>query len=83
MRICTPHCGPVAAAADLLRDPVRRAAMGRAGRERVERCFSRARMVHEIADLYREAVGRMGNIAPGQTTFEGGDDRPWLITNRF
>jgi glycosyltransferase involved in cell wall biosynthesis len=46
-----------AAAAGLLRDPVRRADMGRAGRERVERCFSRARMVSEVADLYREAVG--------------------------
>lgn len=46
-----------ATATDLLRDPVRRAQMGRAGRERVERHFSRASMIGEIADLYREATG--------------------------
>jgi glycosyltransferase involved in cell wall biosynthesis len=41
----------------LLRDPALRARMGRAGRDRVEQRFSRARMVEEIAALYREAVG--------------------------
>jgi glycosyltransferase involved in cell wall biosynthesis len=46
-----------AAAAALLRDPVLRARMGRAGRERVERRFARARMLAEIADLYRAAAG--------------------------
>jgi len=45
------------AAADLLRDPPRRAAMGRAGRERADRLFARSRMIAEIADLYREAAG--------------------------
>ena len=49
--------GLAAAAALLLRDPALRARMGRAGRERVEQRFSRARVVGEIADLYREAVG--------------------------
>ena len=48
----------LAAAADLLlRDPALRARMGRAGRDRVEQRFARARMVAEIAALYREAVG--------------------------
>lgn len=46
-----------AAAADLLGDPSLRLAMGRAGRERVEQRFARARMVAEIAGLYREAAG--------------------------
>jgi glycosyltransferase involved in cell wall biosynthesis len=46
-----------AAAAALLRDPALRARMGRAGRERVERHFTGARMLAEIADLYRAAVG--------------------------
>ncbi len=45
-----------AAAGMLLRDPALRARMGRAGRERVEQRFSRARMVEEIAALYREAA---------------------------
>ena len=49
--------GLAAAAALLLRDPALRARMGRAGRERVERHFSRARVLAEIADLYRAAVG--------------------------
>ena len=49
--------GLAAAAALLLRDPALRARMGRAGRERVEQRFSRARVLGEIADLYREAVG--------------------------
>jgi glycosyltransferase involved in cell wall biosynthesis len=49
--------GLAAAAALLLRDPALRARMGRAGRERVEQRFSRARVLGEIADLYRAAVG--------------------------
>jgi glycosyltransferase involved in cell wall biosynthesis len=49
--------GLAAAAALLLRDPALRARMGRAGRERVEQRFSRARVLGEIADLYRQAVG--------------------------
>jgi glycosyltransferase involved in cell wall biosynthesis len=49
--------GLAAAAALLLRDPVLRARMGRAGRVRVERRFARARALGAIADLYREAVG--------------------------
>jgi glycosyltransferase involved in cell wall biosynthesis len=48
------------AAADLLGDPARRADLGRAGRERVERRFSRARMIAEIAELYREAAAFRG-----------------------
>jgi glycosyltransferase involved in cell wall biosynthesis len=49
--------GLAAAAARLLRDPALRARMGQAGRERVERHFTRARMLAEIAALYREAAG--------------------------
>ena len=46
-----------AAAALLLRDPALRERMGRAGRERVEQHFARARVLVEIAGLYREAAG--------------------------
>jgi len=49
-----------AAAAQLLTDAPRRAAMGQAGRERVAQRFDHARMVAEIADLYRAAAGRIG-----------------------
>jgi glycosyltransferase involved in cell wall biosynthesis len=49
--------GLAAAAALLLRDPALRARMGRAGRERVEQHFARARVLVEIAGLYREAAG--------------------------
>jgi len=49
--------GLATAAGLLLRDPALRARMGGAGRERVERRFSRARMLAEIAALYREAAG--------------------------
>ncbi len=58
-RLVPPDDAPglAAAAALLLRDPGLRGCMGRAGRERVERRFARARMLAEIADLYREAVG--------------------------
>jgi glycosyltransferase involved in cell wall biosynthesis len=40
----------------LLRDGARRRAMGRAGRERVERCFAVGPMVRRVAALYREAA---------------------------
>jgi glycosyltransferase involved in cell wall biosynthesis len=58
-RLVPPDDAPglAAAAALLLRDPALRARMGRAGRERVERHFARARMLGQIADLYREAAG--------------------------
>ncbi len=56
--------GLAAAAAALLRDPALRARMGQAGRERVERRFSRARMLAQIADLYREAAGFPAGSAP-------------------
>ena len=49
--------GLATAAGLLLRDPALRARMGGAERERVERRFSRARMLAEIAALYREAAG--------------------------
>jgi glycosyltransferase involved in cell wall biosynthesis len=45
-----------AAAADLLADPSLRAAMGRAGRARTERCFALDRMVAKVAEVYREAA---------------------------
>ena len=58
-RLVPPDDAPglAAAAALLLRDPALRARMGQAGRERVERHFTRARMLAEIAALYREAAG--------------------------
>jgi glycosyltransferase involved in cell wall biosynthesis len=51
------------AAAGLLRDPALRDRMGRAGQERVARDFSHARMLAEIADVYR-AAGRV--FRPGR-----------------
>jgi glycosyltransferase involved in cell wall biosynthesis len=51
------------AAAGLLRDPALRDRMGRAGQERVGRDFSHARMLAEIADVYR-AAGRV--FRPGR-----------------
>ena len=49
--------GPLAeAAVALLRDPAGRSAMGRAGRERVERHFALDTMLRALADLYREAA---------------------------
>lgn len=58
-RLVAPDDAPglAAAAVLLLRDPALRARMGQAGRERVERHFTRARMLAEIAALYREAAG--------------------------
>jgi len=41
-------------AARLLQDPVRRRALGEAGRQRVEGRFALARMLDEVAALYRE-----------------------------
>ena len=57
--------GLAAAAALLLRDPALRERMGRAGRERVEQHFARARVLVEIADLYREAAGFPAGSPPG------------------
>ena len=54
-----------AAAALLLRDPALRERMGRAGRERVEQHFARARVLVEIAGLYREAAGFPAGSPPG------------------
>jgi glycosyltransferase involved in cell wall biosynthesis len=51
------------AVALLARDPARRAAMGAAGRKRVERLFTAGRMAAEVAALYRRAgtgSSRMG-----------------------
>lgn len=45
------------AVGSLLADPVRAAAMGRAGRERVERDFTWPRAANELAGWMREAVG--------------------------
>ena len=53
-----------AATAALLADAPRRAALGAAGRLRVESRFTRARMVAEVADLYREAAGFPRGAAP-------------------
>jgi glycosyltransferase involved in cell wall biosynthesis len=43
---------------DLLAEPRVRAALGQAGRRRVEERFSASRMAAETADLYRATVGR-------------------------
>jgi len=55
-----------AAVAALLADAPRRAVLGAAGRLRVESRFTRARMVAEVADLYREAAGFPRETAPGR-----------------
>jgi glycosyltransferase involved in cell wall biosynthesis len=52
------HRGLARAAIDLMGDPDRRAAMGRAGRRRVEEHFAASRMAAETADLYRAIAGR-------------------------
>jgi glycosyltransferase involved in cell wall biosynthesis len=59
--------GLAAAAALLLRDPALRARMGRAGRERVEQHFSHARVLAEVADLYRAAVGFPAGAPPSRS----------------
>ena len=51
-----PEAGSLAAAiGDLLRSPERRAQLGRAGRKRVEACFTLDRQVAEMTAIYREA----------------------------
>ena len=40
----------------LIADPEKRAAMGQAGRQRVERFFTVERMVAETAELYRQLL---------------------------
>ena len=50
-----------AAIIDLLRDPGRRAALGAAGRRRVQSEFTLERMARRVADLYREVVRRGAN----------------------
>ena len=55
-----------AAAVALLADGPRRAALGAAARLRVESRFTRARMVAEVADLYREVAGFPRGTAPGR-----------------
>jgi glycosyltransferase involved in cell wall biosynthesis len=56
-----------AAMTALLADPARRAALGGAGRARVDRRFTRARMVQEVAALYREAAGFPRESARGRS----------------
>jgi glycosyltransferase involved in cell wall biosynthesis len=51
----------------LLRDGERRRALGRAGRERVERCFALGPMVRRVAGLYREAARfPRGHVRPSR-----------------
>lgn len=54
------------AVAALLADAPRRAALGAAGRLRVDDRFTRARMVDEVADLYRAAARFPRGTAPGR-----------------
>ncbi|MHC4993431.1 MAG: glycosyltransferase family 4 protein [Planctomycetota bacterium] len=64
-----PPCQPVRladAVTDLLHDPNRRAAMGRAGRKRVENLFSRKVFAERHQRLYRALAGA-GARRPGQT----------------
>ncbi len=58
--LLTPPSAPAALAAAiaaLLRDPVRREAMGRHGRERYERRFTADRMARETVAIYRRVLG--------------------------
>ena len=48
------------AAIDLLRQPLRRRAMGEAARQRVERAFGTRRMLAELEQLYGRVVGGAG-----------------------
>jgi glycosyltransferase involved in cell wall biosynthesis len=59
-RLVTPddHRALGQAMSDLLAEPRARAALGQAGRRRVEERFSASRMAAETADLYRATVGR-------------------------
>jgi L-malate glycosyltransferase len=57
-RLVAPDAAALAAALDnLLRSPDERERMGRAGRRRVEACFSLDRQVAAMSGIYREAVG--------------------------
>jgi glycosyltransferase involved in cell wall biosynthesis len=57
-RLVAPDAAALAAALDnLLRSPDERERMGRAGRRRVEACFSLDRQVAAMYGIYREAVG--------------------------
>lgn len=59
--LLAPAGQPAAFAArlrDALSQPARQAAMAREGRERVRSRFGSARLVAEVADLYRELLGR-------------------------
>ena len=56
-RLVSPDPASLARAlGDLLRAPDERARMGRAGRRRVEACFTLDRQVAEMSAIYREAV---------------------------
>lgn len=52
--------GLARAATDLLRQPLRRRAMGEAARQRVERAFGTRRMLAELERLYGRVVGGAG-----------------------
>jgi glycosyltransferase involved in cell wall biosynthesis len=57
-RLVAPDAASLAAALDdLLRSPDERERMGRAGRQRVEACFTLDRQVAAMSSIYREAVG--------------------------
>jgi len=47
----------------MIDNPQRAHAMGTAGRERVERCFSIATMVTRYEEIYSEVTGRKGRVA--------------------
>jgi glycosyltransferase involved in cell wall biosynthesis len=57
-RLVPPDAASLAVALDdLLRSPDERERMGRAGRRRVEACFTLDRQVTAMSSIYREAVG--------------------------
>jgi glycosyltransferase involved in cell wall biosynthesis len=56
-RLVAPEAAALARGlADLLGSPAGRSAMGRAGRARVEACFTLERQVSEMSPIYRQAV---------------------------
>jgi glycosyltransferase involved in cell wall biosynthesis len=56
-RLVAPDPGQLAQAlSDLLRSPEQRSRMGRAGRARVEACFTLERQVAEMSAIYRKAL---------------------------